>query len=1019
MCSVTKATSSQRTSGQQGKMLLSAAMVAVSIVSSSLWARGLPLSHLSMPYLNRACAVVLGFLASLAWFVTYYSGQKLRKCSPTTKHLAAMSKKSALPQCIVDLDKITNPEGLSQMWKDQVLNKGESFNILLTGVTGYVGRAFLFQLLREIDNAEPKGNEKIAHKVYVMARAKERKNQTAAQRLEMIRDEPMFEPYKKLWDEVVVAAPSGDLQDVNCGMKEEVIGMLAEAKITHVVHCAADVNFNRPLADSAGINISPALQLISLAQQWSTCKRFVHCSTAFVNPGTGSHGDPMPEKLFPLGKYDPQDLYDSMRGDQKLALAVKEELAFPNNYVFTKCVAEHLVVRSIKHMELKIVRPAIVGPAWVLPEPGWNGEKPSTITALFLLWGTRVIRCAALSTKGMPMIPVDVVANGIIHAMISPSALPLKQNKTSYPNKLPVTIRNLIWSHKSPKQCISGLEMAYECIPGAVMKQHFSATETAISFALIDIVYKIPQVFPILHLIFNLGPLYLLQFICWSVKACGISSVLEQVPVVKLLRFSDMITLYKPYMGRDYYFESSMDVPESMDMHQYNACLFKATHSFWTTLFPGTIEDLSEMELLPKGRLDLWWALTFPSRTFGNRIIAYLGCKILRETHGSATVDVDSLEQVAGAMMDLEVDMKEKKQCVLLASTYQSPMDDVLAKFVHFSMAGLGTDVPTTIADADLQNSKLGARLGSIKAQYDRHATISANLQDSEASEAFLRTLANSPGEHDYTVVPICMEYAQENTEHLKQASASELGLVDMLKLYWQVCIQGKHQGAFGEARISYGKPSKMDSTADIKPVVTHVQREHCRLRSISNTHLKAAEVDLKIPTATLKGAVETLGVPVSDNDKIDESTENKPQQAPSPNTSVDNWNLHKQWVPNFAPYLSESHPAWATYIAGGKVEAQVATAPRNREIEAVLKAISSVFDAADYLAIRAKVSLHQKNVENPNVPDLVKEMEALDGELKEAASSFIFEAAASIAVNNRFSVAGPSGSEDEKKDFL
>ena len=59
-----------------------------------------------------------------------------------------------------------------------------------------------------------------------------------------------------------------------------------------------------------------------------------------------------------------------------------------NNYVYTKCVAEHLVVRNNKLAELKIVRPAIVGPAWVLPEPGWNGDKPSTITALFLLWGT-------------------------------------------------------------------------------------------------------------------------------------------------------------------------------------------------------------------------------------------------------------------------------------------------------------------------------------------------------------------------------------------------------------------------------------------------------------------------------------------------------------------------------------------------------------------------------------------------------------------------------------------------------
>ena len=309
---------------------MSAVMIAFSILFSSLWARGLPLSHLSTFYFSTACAMVLGFLVSLAWFVNYYAGQDLRRCSKIAKHLASMSKKTAPSKCIADLDKITNPEGLSRMWKDQVLDKEQCFSILLTGVTGYVGKAFLFQLLREITNGEHlEGGKKKMHKVYVMARAKERKNLSAGQRLDMIRDEPMFAPYKKLWDEVVVAAQSGNLQDRNCGMKEDVLDMLAAANITLVVHCAADVNFNRPLADSAGINISPALQLSALAHQWPTCKRFVHCSTAFVNPGTGSQEAPMAEQLFSLGKYDPEDLYASMVGDQKLALVVKEEMAFP------------------------------------------------------------------------------------------------------------------------------------------------------------------------------------------------------------------------------------------------------------------------------------------------------------------------------------------------------------------------------------------------------------------------------------------------------------------------------------------------------------------------------------------------------------------------------------------------------------------------------------------------------------------------------------------------------------------
>jgi thioester reductase-like protein len=542
MCGITEKSTTPQQTHQLGQVMPSALLVAA-LVLRVLWSRDVPLSALSPPLASIACAMILALLASFVLFVNFYSGKKLRACSPMTMHLAAMSKKQSAPEdWLVDLDKVANPEGLSNMWKDQVLNKGVGYKILLTGATGYVGRAFLFQLLREIANGKATTGEKIEHKVYVMARAKARKNLSAAQRLETLRDEPMFAPYRKQWDEVVVAAQSGDLQEASCGMSEETLDMLAGANITHVVHCAADVNFNRPLADSAGINISPALQLQALAQQWSSCKRFIHCSTAFVNPGHGSDEAPMLEQLFSLGKYDPQALYESMRGDQKLALAVKEELAFPNNYVFTKCVAEHLVVRGNKHMELKIVRPAIVGPAWALPEPGWNGEKPSTITALLLLWGTRVIRFAPLTKQAIPMIPVDVVAVGIIHAMISPAKIAEKANSSG---EKTVSIRNLIWSHKSPRSCIDGMTMANVCLSSAVMKHHFSSSETAVSFALIDIVYKIPQLFPILHLIFNLGPLYFLQLVCWAVKLTGIKSVLEQVPVVKLLKFSDMLTLVR------------------------------------------------------------------------------------------------------------------------------------------------------------------------------------------------------------------------------------------------------------------------------------------------------------------------------------------------------------------------------------------------------------------------------------------------------------------------------------------
>ena len=54
----------------------------------------------------------------------------------------------------------------------------------------------------------------------------------------------------------------------------------------------------------------------------------------------------MPEELFELKRYDPLELYRLLVGDQWLALAAQKALRFPNNYAFTKCVAEHLLAQD-------------------------------------------------------------------------------------------------------------------------------------------------------------------------------------------------------------------------------------------------------------------------------------------------------------------------------------------------------------------------------------------------------------------------------------------------------------------------------------------------------------------------------------------------------------------------------------------------------------------------------------------------------------------------------------------------
>ena len=144
-------------------------------------------------------------------------------------------------------------------------------------------------------------------------------------------------------------------------------------------------------------------------------RTLVHVSTAFVHGGkSGTKTRPLPQELPDLGGRNAERLYRSAQNAAgghclgKEALEAMAELDYPNTYTFTKALGEHLLTRALRvHnrrvgrtegseeearvekkqlgatapcLRLRIVRPSIVGPAWMFPWPGWTGEQPSTVT---------------------------------------------------------------------------------------------------------------------------------------------------------------------------------------------------------------------------------------------------------------------------------------------------------------------------------------------------------------------------------------------------------------------------------------------------------------------------------------------------------------------------------------------------------------------------------------------------------------------------------------------------------------
>ncbi|CAM9189791.1 unnamed protein product, partial [Ectocarpus fasciculatus] len=201
-------------------------------------------------------------------------------------------------------------------------------------------------------------------------------------------------------------------------------------------------------------------------------------------------------------------------GAGKEALDAMADLGYPNTYTFTKALGEHLLVKALSahnrrldmlaataasaeesddgeaggrlataaavrgscttgdscgspgpcRLRLRVVRPSIVGPAWVFPWPGWTGEQPSTVTGCQVLVLQRAVKTFRLGPHPAPIIPVDVVSRAIVHSALgwggpltssSPTDTPaanVMAAMTDIPgspaaeSRPDVVIRNLAWA---------------------------------------------------------------------------------------------------------------------------------------------------------------------------------------------------------------------------------------------------------------------------------------------------------------------------------------------------------------------------------------------------------------------------------------------------------------------------------------------------------------------------------------------------------------------------------------------
>jgi long-chain acyl-CoA synthetase len=335
-------------------------------------------------------------------------------------------------------------------------------HLLLIGVTGFIGKVWLVDLLENIPNIG---------KITLLIR---RNRTTSAQRRfeKIVEESPTFDTLQErcgrklgafLREKVEVV--EGDVSLPGLGLDEATQARLAKS-LDLIVNSAGLTDFNPDLRDAVSSNVDSALHLLDFLRKTDHAG-LMHLSTCYVvGMRDGRVTEELQDNYNPSNSpdFDAEREVESLRetirriearaespeltkalrrqalgrsGDVTSAPAAEldgvlkrnrarwarnrlvrvgmrraQHLGWPNTYTFTKSLGESILARRGRDLPIAIVRPSIVESSERSPFTGWN-EGINTSGPLSYLLGTNFRQLPSNERKCLDVIPVDMVCRGM------------------------------------------------------------------------------------------------------------------------------------------------------------------------------------------------------------------------------------------------------------------------------------------------------------------------------------------------------------------------------------------------------------------------------------------------------------------------------------------------------------------------------------------------------------------------------------------------------------------------------
>lgn len=335
-------------------------------------------------------------------------------------------------------------------------------HLMLIGVTGFIGKVWLVDLLEKIPEIG---------KLTLLIR---RNRTTSGQRRfeKIVEESPAFDGLHEIHGANLAAflkekveVVEGDLSLPGLGLDTDTQTRLA-CTLDVIVSSAGLTDFNPDLRDAISSNIDSTIHLVDYQRRCDHAA-LMHLSTCYVvgmrdgrvteelhsNYNPGDHPDFDSEKEIASlremvrrieERSESADVTRALRrqalgrsGDASKVVADELDgvlkrnrarwmrnrlvragmkrahyLGWPNTYTFTKSLGESILERESRDLPISIVRPSIVESSERTPFTGWN-EGINTSGPLSYLLGTNFRQLPSNERKCLDVIPVDMVTRGM------------------------------------------------------------------------------------------------------------------------------------------------------------------------------------------------------------------------------------------------------------------------------------------------------------------------------------------------------------------------------------------------------------------------------------------------------------------------------------------------------------------------------------------------------------------------------------------------------------------------------